>query len=347
MRSISTLSTEEALGEAVHRLEQALTAERRLRDEAEALLAGLRALATASSLVATDAALLACLQPVLGWHAAALLVQADDGELHAQPCTDPALAGLRLRPGPVLRRVLAGQPAAIFDLAQVPELAALAQRPEHRSALCVGLVSAGRTALVIGVHPQTAAFSPRQTALARSFAQAAAPVLTSLATREEAQQRRLAEARADALERNNAALQAQLDTIVRQQAQIQRLSAPVLRIWRGVVAVPIVGLLDEDQVAHLSERLLQALCDFRARVAILELTGLDAVDATTGERLRMVIGAAKLIGARCFVTGVRPDLAATLAEHGLRGLRSFASLADGLAAAIEAIGPRAPDRPSV
>ena len=334
---------EEALNEAVARLEQALAAERRMRDEAEALLAGLRALATAPSLAAVDAALLDCLQPVLGFTAGVLLTRGDDGELREHSCTDPSLDGLRLQPGPRLARVLAGQPAALFDLAQVPELAPLAALPGVRSALCVALVPATRTALLIGVHPQPAAFSPRQTSLARSFAQAAVPVLDSLAAREQAQQRRLAEARADALERHNLALQAQLDTIVRQQAQIQRLSAPVLRIWRGVVVVPIVGTLDEDQVARLSERLLQSLCDERARVAILELTGLDAVDAATGDRLRAVIGAAHLIGARCFVAGVNPALAAALVEHGVHGLQSYASLADGLAAALRTI-ERPPSR---
>ena len=332
------LSAEEALNEAVTRLEQALAAERRLRDEAEALLAGLRALATASSLAATDARLLTCLQPVLGFTAGVLLVLTAEGELREQACNDPALAGLRLRPGKLLARVLAGQPAAIFDLAQVPELAALTARTGARSALCVGLVTAARTALLIGVHPAAAAFAPRQTALARSFMQAAVPVLDSLAAREEFGQRRVAEARAEALERSNAALQTQLDTIVRQQAQIQRLSAPVLRIWRGVVVVPIVGTLDEDQVAHLSERLLQALCDERARVAILELTGLDGFDASTGDRLRSVIGAAKLIGARCFVTGVHPALAMQMVEYGVGDLRTFSSLADGLAAAMRALG---------
>jgi len=331
-------SPEETLNEAINRLEQAVVVERRLRDEAEALLAGLRALATTSSSTEMDAELLACLQPALGFEAAAVLVLGDDGELREQVSSDPALTGLRLRPGPLLTRVLKGQPAAIYDLTQVPELAPVVTQSQARSALCVGVVTTGRTALLVGIHSRAAAFAPRQTSLARSFMQAAVPVLNSLAAREEVQQRRLAEARAEALERSNAALQEQLDTIVRQQAQIQRLSAPVLRIWRGVVVVPIVGTLDADQVVRLSERLLQTLVDERARVAILDLTGLDTFDASTDDRLRAVIGAANLIGARCFVTGVHPALAMAMVEHGVRGLHSFASLADGLAAAMQALG---------
>ena len=169
---------EEVLNEAVARLEQALAVERRLRDEAEALLAGLRALATAPSLAAIDGELLRCLQPVLGCEAGVVLVLADDGELREQACTDPSLAGLRLRPGQLLRRVLAGQPAALFDLRQVPELAPLAAQTPARSALCVGLVTAARTALLIGVHAQTAAFAPRQ-----NSPSGAAPSLASAALR--------------------------------------------------------------------------------------------------------------------------------------------------------------------
>jgi len=328
------VATDEALHEALARLEQALAVERRGRAEAEALVAGLHAIATAPSLAATDPVLLRCLQSLLGCPAAALLVRDADGLLRERAATEPRLTGLQLSPGPLLTRVLAGQPAAIFELARVPELAALAALPGLRSALCLGLSSSGRTALLLGLHPEPAAFSPRHTALARNFAHVATPVLDSLAAREHAQHRRLAEARADELERNNAALQTQLDTILHQQAQIQRLSAPILAVWRGVLVVPIVGALDNEQIGALSERLLQALCEQRARVAILDLTGLDAVDASTGHRLRTIVGAVRLIGARCHISGVHPALAASLAEHDMRGLQSFATLADGLAAAL-------------
>jgi len=327
-------AADEALHEALARLEQSLAVERRHRAEAEAMVAGLRAIATAPTFAATDGALLTCLQSLLGFVAGALLAREPDGRLRARTSSDPRLADLQLTPGPLLTRVLAGQPAAVFDLARAPELAPLAAVPGLRSALCVGLTTATRTALLLGLHPEPAAFSPRHTALARGFAQVAAPVLDSLAAREDAQHRRLAEARADALERSNAALREQLDTIVRQQAQIQRLSAPILQVWRGILVVPIVGTMDDHQISGLSERLLQALCDERARVAILDLTGLDEVDAATGQRLHAIIGAVRLIGARCHITGVRPELAALLAEHEVRGLRSHATLADGLAAAL-------------
>jgi anti-anti-sigma regulatory factor len=336
-------ATDEALHEAIARLEQTLAAERRQRAEAEAIVAGLRAIATAPSFAATDVALLRYLQSLLGFSAGALLVRDPDGRLREHACTDPRLAGLELAPGPLLTRVLAGQPAAIFELARSPELASLAALPGLRSALCVGLATSTRAALLIGLHSEPAAFSPRHTALARSFVQVATPVLDSLAAREDAQHRRLAEARADALERSNAALREQLDTIDRQEAQILRLSAPILRVWRGIVVVPLVGTIDDEQIGNLSERLLQTLCNDRARVAILDLTGLDSIDEATGARLHAIIGAVRLIGARGYITGVSPALASALAEYGVRGLHSFATLADGLAAVL-AHGVTAPKR---
>ena len=327
-------ATDEALHEALSRLEQTLNVERRHRAAAEAMVAGLRAIATAPSFAATDAALLRCLQSLLGCTAAALLVQDPDGPLRERATTDPRLAGLVLTPGPLLTRVLAGQPTAIFDLTRVPDLAPLATLPELRAALCVAVTTSTGRALLLCVHPEAAAFSPRHTALARNFVEVATPVLDSLAAREDAHHRRLAEARADALQRSNEALRDQLDTIVRQQAQIQQLSAPILRVWSGVLVVPIVGTMTDEQIQGLSERLLQALCAERARVAILDLTGLDSVDATTGGHLHAIIGAVRLLGARCHITGVRPALAEALAEHDVRGLSSFATLADGLAATL-------------
>lgn len=327
-------AADEALQEAVVRLEQALSAERRQRAEAEAVVAGLRAIAAAPTFAATDAALLVYLQSLLGFSAGALLVRDADGLLRERASTDPRLVGLTLTVGPLLTRVLAGQPAAIFELSRAPDLAPLAALPGLRSALCLGLTTSSRTALLIGAHPEPAAFSPRHTALARSFAQVAAPVLDSFAAREEAQHRHLAEARAKSLEVSNAILREQLATIVRQQAQIQRLSAPIASVWQGVVMVPIVGTMDDDQIGGLSERLLKAVCDQRARVAILDLTGLEAVDAATGERLRAIVRAVRLLGARCHITGIRPALAVAFVQQDMRGILSFGTLADGLAAAL-------------
>ncbi|MFY0533116.1 STAS domain-containing protein [Nannocystis pusilla] len=112
--------------------------------------------------------------------------------------------------------------------------------------------------------------------------------------------------RAAALEQSNAELQQRVDEIERQRAQILRLSAPVLRIWRDVLAVPLAGTLEEQQIVHVSEKLLETIVETRARVAILDMTGLETIEVTAAERLHAIFQAAHLLGVQCFVSGVRP-----------------------------------------
>jgi anti-anti-sigma regulatory factor len=333
---------EEGLRESVNRLEQALSAERVRRDEAEALLAGICCIAEAPSLAATDEALLTGLQPLLHYQEGVVLVRGADGVYVAAVSTGDDLAGLRWPPGPLLGRVLAGQPVAVYDVRRSDELAPLAALPGVRSALCLPLVTTGRSAVLVGVHAEPAFFSPRHVALARGFARSAAQVLASQADKERVHDLHLAAERAAVLEQSNATLREQLETIQEQQQQIQRLSAPVLQISRQVLAVPIVGDLGETSLAHLTESLLHALSERRARFAILDLTGLTAIDPVVAERLRTMIRAVQLIGSRCFVTGVHPRVAAQMTEsgHDALGAASFASLADGLRAALAALNER-------
>jgi anti-anti-sigma regulatory factor len=331
---------EERLREAVVRMEQALAAERRLRTGAEALLDAVRVIGAAASLAELDAELLPALRQAFDYEEAALLVMEEGGELAARTATAPALQGTRWRPGPLFARALAGHPSAVFDVRKVEEWAA---QPESllagvRSAIHVPLSARGQAALLVGTHSQAAFFSPHHVDLARRFAQAAAPVLDSLAARDEQRQRELAEARAKLLEHANTALEVQLAMIVGQQAEIDRLSAPVLRVWRRVLVVPVVGGLDDQQTARVSERLLEAVVAQEARCAILDVTGLDRVDAVTIERLRRLARAVELLGARCHLTGVRPKVATAMAGMDLGGLRPFNTLADGLAAALRELG---------
>lgn len=323
---------DEALHESVARLEQALSAERSRRHEAEALLAGIRCVAEAPSLAATDEALLTGLQPLLHYREGAVLARAGGDVFAAAVSTGDDLAGVRWAPGPLLQRVLAGQAVAVYDVRRTDELAPLAALPGVRSALCLPVLTAERAAVLVGVHPEPAFFSPRHVALARGFARTATRVLESLAAKERVHDLHLAAERAALLEQSNARLREQLDTIQDQQQQIQRLSAPLLEVARHVIAVPIVGDLGEDSLARLTEALLHALCDRRARFAILDLTGLAAVDPAAADRLRTMIRAVELIGARCIVTGVRPRVAAELAAvgHTSLGAASYATLADAL-----------------
>lgn len=333
-------SSEELLREAITRLEQTAAAERSRREEAEAMLAGIRCVAEAPSLAATDEALLSGLQPLLRYEKGAVLARGGDAYA-AAVATDDALAGLRWPEGPLLARVLAGQAVAVYDVQRSEELAALAALPDVRSALCLPISTGERTSVLLGVHSEPAFFSPRHVSLARGFARTVGQLLESLAAKERVHELRLAAERAAALERSNDQLRRQLDTIQDQQARIQRLSAPILQISPQVLAVPIVGDLGHDSLAHLTESLLHALAERRARFAILDLTGQGSLDAAAADRLRTLIRAAQLVGARCLVTGVRPQVAATLAESGgSLGAPAYNTLADGLNAAQAALASR-------
>lgn len=334
------MNNDELLRESVSRLEQALAAERSRRDEAEATLAGLRCITDAGDLAATDAALLEGLQPLLRYQAAAILLRSrEDGEVFAATSAGhSALLTLRWRSGPLLERVLGGQTVALFDLRRTPELAALAETSDIRSALCVPLSTSTRAALLLGVHDQPAFFTQRQVALAQGFAQTATRVLENLGAREHRHRRQIAEEQAAALARTNAALReqvatigAQLDTIHAQQAQIQRLRAPVLQVGPQTLVVPVVGELDQEALVEITETLLHAISERRARRVILDLTGFESADAAIADRLRSLARAIALLGARCVLTGLRPALALTLSDSALE-VMAFATLADAVAA---------------
>lgn len=332
------MSDDELLRESLSRAEQALAAERSRREEAEAALAGIQVIAEARDLAAADAALLAGLQPLLRYEAAALLVRdrdrAEEEALHAEVVGDAALAGLRLVVGPVLTRVLAGKTIALYDVGRSPELAALAAVPGVRSALCVPLRTSERDAVLIGVHPEPARFSPRQVDLACGLAQTVARMLESLVAREHAQRRRLADERAAALASSNEALRAQLETIREQQRQIERLAAPVLQLGPQILGVPLIGDLDREALRRVTQALLEAITARGARAVIVDLTGLEVSGGGVPERLNALIRAAELVGARCLFTGLRARVAAAFADAEVPfQVRAFATLAEGLEAA--------------
>jgi rsbT co-antagonist protein RsbR len=129
-----------------------------------------------------------------------------------------------------------------------------------------------------------------------------------------------------------------LSLVERQRQQILALSAPVLDVGRSVLALPIIGPLDRDRTAELSDRLLRAIAERRARDVILDVTGADLLDASSADYLVKLIRAIRLLGARAIVTGVQPALARTLVDSGvdLSGVRILRSLRQGLEACIGA-----------
>ncbi len=132
-------------------------------------------------------------------------------------------------------------------------------------------------------------------------------------------------------------MQEKLETIERQQLAIRDLSTPIIEVWDDVVTLPVVGLVDSRRAADMTQRLLYAIVERRARCVIVDLTGVDMVDTLTADHLVKMLQAAAMLGAFCVVSGIMPDVAQTLARLGveLSGVRTVRSLKEGLAASVK------------
>jgi rsbT co-antagonist protein RsbR len=328
------LSEEERLREALLEIEERLVAERQRREELEALVEGLTCLSGASREALYDA-LLPVLRRALRYDDALVLVEQPGGEWVALAATRPELLTARFSMSPRFQRALRGQPLALFDARSLDEWSAQPDPVKEvaGSALYVPLVTRRERGMLVGVHRERSFFSQRHVKLARRFAEMAVRVVDGLDARELLQERRLADERARMLEEK-------LATIRSQQAEIQRLSAPVIRVWDRILVIPLVGSFDREHAARATERLLNAIVKERADRVILDVTGLDEVDADAGEHMARMINAASLLGSRCVVTGVRPRLAQALISRrvDLGALRPFANLREGLKAVFRDLG---------
>lgn len=135
-------------------------------------------------------------------------------------------------------------------------------------------------------------------------------------------------------------VRAREQVITQQAEQLLELSTPVVKLWEGVVAVPLVGTLDSGRTQVVMEKLLQTLIDTGSTHAIIDITGVPAVDTQVAQHLLKTIQAARLMGATCLVSGIRPQIAQTIVALGIDfgDIETRASLADALAAALAASG---------
>ena len=129
------------------------------------------------------------------------------------------------------------------------------------------------------------------------------------------------------------------DVILRQQREITELSTPVVRLWDKVLAVPIIGTLDSERTQVVMENLLQQIVDDSAEIAIIDITGVPTVDTLTAQYLLKTISAARLMGADCIISGIRPQIAQTIVHLGVDlNVISKATLADAFAVALRRTG---------
>jgi rsbT co-antagonist protein RsbR len=125
--------------------------------------------------------------------------------------------------------------------------------------------------------------------------------------------------------------------IERQQQELLDLSTPVIKLWEGIVAVPLIGTLDSERTQVVMESLLEAIVENEAVVAIIDITGVPTVDTLVAQHLLKTVAAARLMGAECIISGIRPQIAQTIVHLGveLGDVTTKSNLADALRVALK------------
>ena len=112
-------------------------------------------------------------------------------------------------------------------------------------------------------------------------------------------------------------LQSREEIIARQQHEMLELSTPVVQLWDGIIALPLIGTLDSARTQVVMETLLQSIVDTGSRIAVIDITGVSTVDTLVAQHLLKTAAAARLMGAQCIVSGIRPQIAQTMVHLGV------------------------------
>ena len=125
-----------------------------------------------------------------------------------------------------------------------------------------------------------------------------------------------------------------------QQKAILELSTPVIKIWDGIITLPLIGIVDSTRAKQIMESLLGAIVETQASLAIIDITGVPMVDTEVADRLIRTIKAASMLGTKCIMVGIKPAIAQSLVHLGvdLSGVATFSTLQAGLAAAFSKVG---------
>ena len=128
--------------------------------------------------------------------------------------------------------------------------------------------------------------------------------------------------------------------ILRQQQELLELSTPVVQLWQNVLALPLIGTLDSARTQVVMESLLQKIVETGAMIAIIDITGVPTVDTLVAQHLLKTIAAARLMGADCIISGIRPQIAQTIVHLGvnLEDVITKATLADAFVVALKRTG---------
>jgi rsbT co-antagonist protein RsbR len=130
------------------------------------------------------------------------------------------------------------------------------------------------------------------------------------------------------------------ETIKRQQEEMLELSTPVVKLWEGILALPLIGTLDSARTQVVMESLLEAIVSTNSKVAIIDITGVPTVDTVVAQHLLKTVTAARLMGADCIISGVRPQIAQTIVHLGinLMDVTTKATLSDAFIIALQRTG---------
>ena len=132
------------------------------------------------------------------------------------------------------------------------------------------------------------------------------------------------------------------EVIQRQQRELLELSTPVVELWEGILALPLIGTLDSNRTQVVMESLLEKIVQSGAALAIIDITGVPTVDTLVAQHLMKTVAAARLMGADCIISGIRPQIAQTIVHLGvdLSAVTTKASLADAFTIALKRVGAR-------
>lgn len=135
-------------------------------------------------------------------------------------------------------------------------------------------------------------------------------------------------------------LKSREETIRRQQEEMLELSTPVVKLWDGILALPLIGTLDSARTQVVMESLLESIVQTNSRVAIIDITGVPTVDTVVAQHLLKTVTAARLMGADCIISGVRPQIAQTIVHLGINLLdvTTKATLSDAFSLALQKTG---------
>ena len=143
-----------------------------------------------------------------------------------------------------------------------------------------------------------------------------------------------------ALLTSEAYIQTRDELVSRQQQELMELSTPVVKLWQGILALPIIGTLDSARTQVVMENLLQSVVATNSKYAIIDITGVPTVDTLVAQHLLKTISAARLMGAECIISGIRPQIAQTIVHLGinLQDVITKANLSDAFALALQRSG---------